>query len=1764
MSKTLLLAILFSCAGLLAEEPRSPLILAQGWEVAYGAAADARPTAWSDLAASRTREGKLAAPRQPNLPLQVRVVVPTTAGSGPWVLAVGNRRTFERAWVDDVALTDISTRPVVETEMKEVAAKLWTPGSMPKYTLATKYGRAVWEWWRADGEGRWRIPAGALKPGSVLRLAGFDLDWNDGLLGRVELRQPQLDDALVPYLWTRPTGAWSNEGVITLSQLIPLSGPITVDIEAQDWFGAQLWREQRSVAAAVAATHHTLFVTARGRTEHRALVTISQGGRSLPVQTLYFALPDRERGTHRQLLLPEFAWQQRDLPQGELGANGQAVLPPPADGWRPGQIFVTRDNGVRATHRGYLRQTFRLPADAVGRANLRIDELSYRAEVVLNGTRLGVAEWHRLPARFDMTAALRRDGDNELVLVWQDWTAYIRPGIAVPVDGVGEPPRGSMLAGFQPHRVNLGVGATAIELVPDLHISSLKADPDHQAQELRVTATIRNASTAAATATLAATVADRSARPAAVTLAPSSEQEVTLRIPTSGLGRWSPWTPTLHPLVATLTTAGGTVADVRQDRLGLRHLAIAGDQLVLDGRPLHLFGAVPPIPTWMEWTVGASGYAAYLREMRAAGFTNQRNGGEGGQATQLVFEIADEIGMLSRIPSAMDDMQRGYIAYSDSQMHENHQLQLQHRGRELWNHPSFVFYDNGNEVLYPTTGVAELPAFMFRTEERLRASDPHRLVLHNGSYHKDFPASIHTPHYYKDRALKDNTHNWLRADPAIAERMPDAVLARHDIALQVPRTRPVFCGEFIWQVNEQELSQGVQSVGELVCKPFGWWKDATHSLGASYLLWESSRITFARYRASGMVGGDLLWWPLNSLPEGNTEPVLAEFLDTHTRAFGGTPLERWLLVANDDGTERKVDVILRADGREVVRRSFTLAHGASERPVLDLPLPQVAKPTQIALVLEAQVAGQRRTLRRQTATVFPRSELAIPAPAAVLDPQGSLRGVIAGAKVRSVASVAEVGESLLILGEDLGAERIAELAPSLRTFVEKGGNVLVCRQAGGVAGLFDLAGTVKRAPVGRSLLLAPGHPALTGLLPDDLADWAPDDLVTSVAYDLVPNGTGRVLAGMGKWGTHLYEGRLGRGRFALCTFELTTRALAAEPAAGILLQNLLTWLAAPATATPASTVVWSPTAGPTTRALRDELGLQARFGTASEAIGDATTLILADWQDSSPDATQAAAAKSLLQRGGTLLVYRSGPPLDAWLQQVSGGPWVRSQAIAKRLVKTAVHPLLWGMADTDLGYGDGSWREQPPLRKESTQDAVRDLVLPRSAQALTFPAALAVLQVGTGRVVVDQSRWVEVDAGRSPHRIQQALLTNLGATLVPPPPPQTPLLTGLNFTPVDLAAVANQTRADAQKFDGIGFIDWGTELKLAPGRQRFGGVEFLIPPEPAGARTLIGLRAGKDILSAAPPVMLTELPEATAPIAVGQKASAVFALHTCAYPLEPVGTPLWEYEVRYEGYGKLVPGADYEPYRIIVPVRAGVDVGDWTYGAKKPPLPGVAIGPADAPQWLYVQRIDNPKPTRVIESIVVRSLAVRGAPVVVALSLGSAAANLVAGDFAQVPPFRVVVNAGKSAADGNRWSSSGWAGNCWSNDTTGVIGLLAASGSEPARLVLTNSGGKASAQLYSDWFERPAGTSMTVSLLYRTLGEARLAMDLKPKTGVLKRVDQDPSEGEREYILPASSEWRRFTCRVRVGEAQSANPRILFQNRGLGTAEVREVWVTAE
>jgi hypothetical protein len=210
---------------------------------------------------------------------------------------------------------------------------------------------------------------------------------------------------------------------------------------------------------------------------------------------------------------------------------------------------------------------------------------------------------------------------------------------------------------------------------------------------------------------------------------------------------------------------------------------------------------------------------------------------------------------------------------------------------------------------------------------------------------------------------------------------------------------------------------------------------------------------------------------------------------------------------------------------------------------------------------------------------------------------------------------------------------------------------------------------------------------------------------------------------------------------------------------------------------------------------------------------------------------------------------------------------------------------------------------------------------------------LAKKSIGKGQLVIDQSRWVEVtnkggeewglDSRLIAARLQTGLLMNLGAYFNYPEIKPDNLI-GLAFEPLNIEKYFNRSRLDETPGDGKGWIDLGNRFDLdplQPGVQSMNGVPFAIADETrTGGNSVIMLRSDEQFKN---------LPAESAIIPVGKKARSLFFLQTSAYANSKKGTTAWEYEIRYEGHSKLIPGSNFAPFTAIVPVQAEVDVADW-------------------------------------------------------------------------------------------------------------------------------------------------------------------------------------------------------------------------------------------
>jgi beta-glucuronidase len=219
------------------------------------------------------------------------------------------------------------------------------------------------------------------------------------------------------------------------------------------------------------------------------------------------------------------------------------------------------------------------------RIRIRFGSVNYHATVWLNGVLLGEHEGGHLPFEFD-APALREDHNTLVVLVDGAIGPHRVPSAGVrrdPLDNFMRPEQTPDTShDFFPycgiHRPVI-LYATAHRALADLVVRTdveggrgvvdVRLHTDGAPERARVTIsghgqTVRRE---------AAVEADRAA--------------LTLELPEARL--WSPDEPNLYDLRIELTS-GGTVVDTYHQAIGVRTIAVDGDRLLLNGRPIHLRG----------------------------------------------------------------------------------------------------------------------------------------------------------------------------------------------------------------------------------------------------------------------------------------------------------------------------------------------------------------------------------------------------------------------------------------------------------------------------------------------------------------------------------------------------------------------------------------------------------------------------------------------------------------------------------------------------------------------------------------------------------------------------------------------------------------------------------------------------------------------------------------------------------------------------------------------------------------------------------------------------------------------------------------------------------------------------------------------------------------------------------------------------------------------------------------------------------------------
>jgi Glycosyl hydrolases family 2, TIM barrel domain/Glycosyl hydrolases family 2, sugar binding domain/Glycosyl hydrolases family 2 len=243
---------------------------------------------------------------------------------------------------------------------------------------------------------------------------------------------------------------------------------------------------------------------------------------------------------------------------------------------------------VAETGRAVYQRKFALPGAWRGkRTKFRAEGIYSKAEVWVNGQRMGSHDGGATPVELDISAAAKPGAENLLTILVTDhsdaddlsamsfYAHFNLGGIWRPLEVFCvEPAHISRLA--VETRFDSAVRDAELELNLDLVNEQARTIPDAQVSVRLFDPKGREVSASGLSTNLS--------------LGNWERRSVTLRTKVLSPEKWSAETPTLYTLKARLTAAGSHPADVEQ-RFGFKEVKIVGRTFTFNGQPVKLWGA---------------------------------------------------------------------------------------------------------------------------------------------------------------------------------------------------------------------------------------------------------------------------------------------------------------------------------------------------------------------------------------------------------------------------------------------------------------------------------------------------------------------------------------------------------------------------------------------------------------------------------------------------------------------------------------------------------------------------------------------------------------------------------------------------------------------------------------------------------------------------------------------------------------------------------------------------------------------------------------------------------------------------------------------------------------------------------------------------------------------------------------------------------------------------------------------------------------------
>jgi beta-glucuronidase len=466
---------------------------------------------------------------------------------------------------------------------------------------------------------------------------------------------------------------------------------------------------------------------------------------------------------------------------------------------------------------------------------LRFGSVSYRGEVFLNGVRLGDHETGYTPFEFDITRAVRFDGEN-LLCVRVD---NVLSPETVPMGNLNNKPEPGQFAGQYPDTPFDFFPYAGIQRPVVIYTTSKQGWVDTVLVETAVDGSTGLVGIKGEVGGAATRAVVRCAD--AVAEVSVAEGKFSARLEIKDVKLWDVGQPNLYTAEVQLLDASGAVLDEYPQRFGVRTVKVEGNRVLLNGRPVYLQG----FGRHEDFHVIGKGlnHALNIRDHEMLRWINANSYRTTHYPySEELIQLADEQGFLivSEAPAVSINFQ--YVNERTLAAHLKVMAELIMRDR---NNPSVIMWSVANEA---TTNRPESIPYFKQLAELTRSLDATRPVtmitckaaddlvmdffdvvgvnLYPGWYH--LPGQIEKAKEDLGQTL-DRMHAKFQKPIFVTEFGADTLAGLHSLPaeqwseeyqtelilglIEVMRARDYVIGEHIWNFADFRTAQNFVRVG---------------------------------------------------------------------------------------------------------------------------------------------------------------------------------------------------------------------------------------------------------------------------------------------------------------------------------------------------------------------------------------------------------------------------------------------------------------------------------------------------------------------------------------------------------------------------------------------------------------------------------------------------------------------------------------------------------------------------------------------------------------------------------------------------------------------------------------------------------------------------------------------------------------------------------------------------------------------------------------